>query len=194
MSHKNHRIELRASLSGLDWTVIDARGKILHACKTKAEALAIADKSEGHAPKRVSKGPRVEYAPRKEHRRRKAKPVKTTGAKNKFRIDGFAVVIGRRIRRRRKELGLTMVQLCARGSCVSRGYLDQLENGACSPSIGALYAIASALETTVCELLAEDAVVDELDRLRAIERRCIAHLDDCQLKAVLNRPWQEVRQ
>lgn len=61
--------------------------------------------------------------------------------------------IGQQIKRRREEQGLSLTDL-ARLSGVSKGYLSEIEgNPAARPSAATLFKIASALGTSVGELL-----------------------------------------
>ena len=55
------------------------------------------------------------------------------------------VIVGERVRKRRKELGMTLRELGKRAG-VSAGFLSRLENGQISPSLDTLQAIATALE------------------------------------------------
>ena len=67
---------------------------------------------------------------------------------NELQLD----VLGHRVRHFRKERGLTLSEL---GEIVDKPvpYLSQLENGKIEPKIGLLNSIATALETTVTELV-----------------------------------------
>lgn len=70
-----------------------------------------------------------------------------------------AAALGERIRRRRKELGLTAKAL-ARAAGLSASYLSQLEHGKhAQPSLDVLGALARALETTLDELLVDPPIV-----------------------------------
>jgi transcriptional regulator with XRE-family HTH domain len=61
--------------------------------------------------------------------------------------------VGQEIRRRREEQGLSLTDL-ARLAGVSKGYLSEIEsNSAARPSAATLFKIASALGTSVGELL-----------------------------------------
>ncbi|WP_417627543.1 helix-turn-helix domain-containing protein [Pararhodobacter aggregans] len=53
--------------------------------------------------------------------------------------------LGTRIRRRRKQLGLTLQQLCDRAG-LSPGFLSQVERGLASPSLGTMAQIADGLD------------------------------------------------
>ncbi|MFF4351249.1 helix-turn-helix domain-containing protein [Streptomyces sp. NPDC001530] len=65
--------------------------------------------------------------------------------------------IGRRIRRRREELGLTMKETAARAG-TAPGYIQYLEEQpTAAPGIGLLIRLADALETTVAALRGGDA-------------------------------------
>jgi transcriptional regulator with XRE-family HTH domain len=62
--------------------------------------------------------------------------------------------VGKRIRTRRLELGLTQRSIGEPGS--SYAYISRIESGERSPSIEALVAIAEKLETTAQVLLTGD--------------------------------------
>lgn len=61
--------------------------------------------------------------------------------------------VGQRIRSRRRELGLTLVELAARAD-LSHPFLSQLERGLARPSMSSLHRIALGLEVTQDWLLA----------------------------------------
>lgn len=66
------------------------------------------------------------------------------------------MTLGERIRQRRDEKGITAIEL-ARQAEISKGYLSELESGrAARPSGTILFRIASALGTTVADLLGEE--------------------------------------
>ena len=76
-------------------------------------------------------------------------------------IDGpaLAAALGRELRHRRKDLGLTLQQvadLCG----LSQPFLSQLENGKAMPSLLALHQVAAALGTSGRELLRPSAPAD----------------------------------
>ena len=60
--------------------------------------------------------------------------------------------IGRRIARRRKELGLRQVQVCERAS-INDKYLSCIERAASIPSLEVIMKLAIALDTTPDEFL-----------------------------------------
>ncbi len=60
--------------------------------------------------------------------------------------------IGRRIARRRKELGLRQVQVCERAG-INNKYLSCIERAASIPSLEVIIKIALALDTTPDEFL-----------------------------------------
>lgn len=60
--------------------------------------------------------------------------------------------IGRRIARRRKELGLRQVQVCERAG-INNKYLSCIERAASIPSLEVIIKIAHALDTTPDEFL-----------------------------------------
>jgi transcriptional regulator with XRE-family HTH domain len=62
--------------------------------------------------------------------------------------------IGIEVRRLRKSLDLTVVELGA-AAAISAGMLSKIENGAISPSLGTLAALAKALNVPISRLFAE---------------------------------------
>ncbi len=64
----------------------------------------------------------------------------------------FARVIGRAIRQRRRELGLTQSEL---GHPLTKGFVSEVERGRSLPSLPALAFLASRLDTPVSALLGE---------------------------------------
>ncbi|WP_280302377.1 helix-turn-helix domain-containing protein [Nocardia neocaledoniensis] len=66
--------------------------------------------------------------------------------------DGDQALFGAEVRRRRRDRGLTLVQLAARAE-ISHPFLSQLERGLARPSMITLARIATALETTQAELM-----------------------------------------
>src|SRR5438876_6636561 len=62
--------------------------------------------------------------------------------------------IGAEVRRLRKSLDLTMAELAA-ASGISAGMLSKIDNGAISPSLGTLDALAKALNVPISRLFAE---------------------------------------
>ncbi|MGI6034219.1 MAG: helix-turn-helix domain-containing protein [Limnochordia bacterium] len=86
--------------------------------------------------------------------------------------------LGRVIRRRRLQLGLTQSELG--GSELSKSFISQLERDQASPSLQTLSLIASRLQTTASSLLseAEGAFPDlrqlALDYLQAAHRHAAA--------------------
>lgn len=70
---------------------------------------------------------------------------------------GAAVALGRAVRQRRQERGLTQEGLAVAGD-VSVQMVRRLEAGTANPTLGTLHAITQALEVSWSELLVE---VDE---------------------------------
>ncbi|MCW5881303.1 MAG: helix-turn-helix transcriptional regulator [Anaerolineae bacterium] len=69
------------------------------------------------------------------------------------------MTLGQRVRQRREEKGMSLSAL-ARSSQVSKGYLSQIENdSAPRPSGETLYRMATALGTTVADLLGREVEV-----------------------------------
>jgi transcriptional regulator with XRE-family HTH domain len=70
--------------------------------------------------------------------------------------------IGRRIRRYRKEKGLTLAELASKAK-VSKSYLSELENGAGNhkrPSAETLYRIGKALGVAMSDLLGRPLIIE----------------------------------
>jgi transcriptional regulator with XRE-family HTH domain len=65
-------------------------------------------------------------------------------------------LLGKKIRHRREQLGVTSQQLATMAN-VSQAYISQLENGHRQPSYNSLQAIAHALNTPVDYFLSDDA-------------------------------------
>jgi len=61
--------------------------------------------------------------------------------------------LGKRIRERRKELGLTQIELALRCVEVDSGYISMLETGKRSPTLQIINDIAQGLEITMAALL-----------------------------------------
>jgi transcriptional regulator with XRE-family HTH domain len=76
-------------------------------------------------------------------------------------------MVGERIRQRRKELGYSLRELGARTD-LTAGFLSQVENGLCSPSLSSLQRIATALETPMFAFL--DLAQPSSPIIRANER------------------------
>ena len=75
-------------------------------------------------------------------------------------MDNSTQDLGKRIRSRRSEVGLTIDQL-AQEAKVSKAYLSQLENGTSTkPSASKLYDIAIALETNMAQLLGKTIPIE----------------------------------
>jgi transcriptional regulator with XRE-family HTH domain len=74
----------------------------------------------------------------------------------------LAARIGRRLRDRRKQLGLTLAETAER-SGLSVSYLSAVEKGVNLPSVQTLARITDALETTIPSVLAEEGA----NRVRA---------------------------
>ncbi|MBK0421531.1 helix-turn-helix domain-containing protein [Leucobacter sp. CSA2] len=83
--------------------------------------------------------------------------------------EGDALTLGRRIRERRAQLGLTLDQLAA---AVDRApsQLSAIENGKREPRLPLLRALASALDVTVDELLLDEAPSERAALEIAVER------------------------
>ena len=62
--------------------------------------------------------------------------------------------IGRQVRRYRKQLGLTITEMCDRTG-LSAGMVSKIENGNTSPSLATLRSLATALNVPVTSLFRE---------------------------------------
>lgn len=68
-------------------------------------------------------------------------------------IEAETVTLGERIRQRRNELGLGLVDAAARCG-ISKSHIDDLEKGrSANPTVGTLYAIAQGLRLPLTELV-----------------------------------------
>lgn len=74
---------------------------------------------------------------------------------NKVKRRDDPVQLGKAIRRRRKALGMTLVQV-AEDTALTTGFISQVERGISSPSLSSLLAIAATLQSSVEELLSVD--------------------------------------
>ena len=83
--------------------------------------------------------------------------------------------IGRQVKRYRKQLGLTIIQMCSRTG-LSAGMVSKIENGITSPSLATLRSLSTALNVPVTALFREfeeqrDATFVKAGQGLAIERR-----------------------
>jgi transcriptional regulator with XRE-family HTH domain len=83
--------------------------------------------------------------------------------------------IGRQVKRYRKQLGLTITEICERTG-LSAGMMSKIENGNTSPSLATLRALSTALNVPVTSLFREfeeqrDATFVKAGQGLAIERR-----------------------
>ena len=83
--------------------------------------------------------------------------------------------IGRQVRRYRKQLGLTITEMCERTG-LSAGMVSKIENGNTSPSLATLRSLATALNVPVTSLFREfeeqrDATFVKAGQGLAIERQ-----------------------
>ncbi|MDQ2066563.1 cupin domain-containing protein [Xinfangfangia sp. CPCC 101601] len=79
------------------------------------------------------------------------------------------VALGRRIRKRRQVMGLTLQQLSAM-SGVSVGYLSQVERDMAVPTLGTLAEIAAALDVAIDHFIATPRQADSVTRAESRER------------------------
>src|SRR5262245_10777316 len=97
-------------------------------------------------------------------KRKTARRVKTREVDSDFRTGSLAPVepaarslesgIGAEVRRLRKSLDLTVTELGVAAG-ISSGMLSKIENGAISPSLATLDALAKALNVPISRLFAE---------------------------------------
>jgi transcriptional regulator with XRE-family HTH domain len=81
--------------------------------------------------------------------------VAEKGARPPERDGRLAERIGRRLRHRRRELGLTLAKVAELAS-ISTSYLSAVEKGANLPSLPTLAKVTEALQTTIPNVLAEE--------------------------------------
>jgi transcriptional regulator with XRE-family HTH domain len=75
--------------------------------------------------------------------------------------------LGRRIRDRRREQGLTLVALAERAG-LSQPFLSQLERGLAQPSMASLHRLARSLGTSTPALMAGDGTADDDARVSLV--------------------------
>lgn len=102
--------------------------------------------------------------------------------------------MGRRVRIRRRELGLTQFALAERCG-ISTVYVSHVENGTAAPSLGVFLSIAQALETTPDYFLVDtpfaskeylqDGIAKKLGRCSDASLRVVERLID----ALLEEEW-----
>ncbi len=68
--------------------------------------------------------------------------------------NALEIAIGRQVRRYRKQLGLTIVEMCDRTG-LSAGMMSKIENGNTSPSLATLRSMSTALNVPVTSLFRE---------------------------------------
>lgn len=71
--------------------------------------------------------------------------------------------LGRQLRQRRRELGLTLKEV-ARGAGLSVGFISQIERGIATPSLSSLVAVSHALQTEVAGFLSQPVAETALSR------------------------------
>ena len=71
--------------------------------------------------------------------------------------------LGKRLRKRRQELGLTLKQV-ADGSGLSVGFISQIERGITTPSLSSLVGVSRVLEMHVSDFLAQPRGIGPLTR------------------------------
>ncbi len=89
--------------------------------------------------------------------------------------NALETAIGRQVRRYRKQLGLTITEMCDRTG-LSAGMMSKIENGNTSPSLATLRSLSTALNVPVTSLFREfeeqrDATFVKAGQGLAIERR-----------------------
>lgn len=73
---------------------------------------------------------------------------------------GLAVIVGEKIKKKRKELGLTLKQLSAEID-ISISFLSDIENNRSKPSLDRLKEIADGLNCSVSYLLGEELLEEK---------------------------------
>ncbi len=89
--------------------------------------------------------------------------------------NALEIAIGRQVRRNRKQLGLTITEMCDRTG-LSAGMMSKIENGNTSPSLATLRSLSTALNVPVTSLFREfeeqrEATFVKAGQGLAIERR-----------------------
>ncbi len=89
--------------------------------------------------------------------------------------NSLEIAIGRQVRRYRKQLGLTITEMCDRTG-LSAGMMSKIENGNTSPSLATLRSLSTALNVPVTSLFREfeeqrEATFVKAGQGLAIERR-----------------------
>lgn len=94
-----------------------------------------------------------------------------SSSSTEFGADGIAdaITLGRQVRQKRKEMGLTLEQL-AQAIDRAPSQLSAIENGKREPRLPVLRALATALDTTVDELLRPDELVGRAALEVSVER------------------------
>jgi transcriptional regulator with XRE-family HTH domain len=82
-------------------------------------------------------------------------------------------LVGQRIRRRRRERGLTLAQV-AEATGLNVGYLSQVENDKASPSLETLAALAGALDVPIAWFLLDQSVAPRVVRASDRPRRAMS--------------------
>lgn len=107
-----------------------------------------------------------------------SRPTLATGRKDPAHVraseNALEKAIGRQVRRYRRELGLTITDMCARTG-LSAGMVSKIENGNTSPSLATLRSLSTALNVPVTALFREfeeqrDATFVKAGHGLAIER------------------------
>ena len=107
-----------------------------------------------------------------------SRPTLATGRKDPAHVraseNALEKAIGRQVRRYRRELGLTITDMCARTG-LSAGMVSKIENGNTSPSLATLRSLSTALNVPVTALFREfeeqrDATFVKAGQGLAIER------------------------
>ncbi|MCH7854909.1 MAG: helix-turn-helix transcriptional regulator [Proteobacteria bacterium] len=107
-----------------------------------------------------------------------SRPTLATGRKDPAHVraseNALEKAIGRQVRRYRRELGLTITDMCTRTG-LSAGMVSKIENGNTSPSLATLRSLSTALNVPVTALFREfeeqrDATFVKAGHGLAIER------------------------
>ncbi len=101
---------------------------------------------------------------RSHHQRRSKDPAKFPHVDRSARsYPALSFLLGPRLRKRRRQLGLTLRELCERAG-LSVGYLSQVENDKAVPTLGTLAQIAAGLEVGLDYFVAQPRPADALSR------------------------------
>ncbi len=101
--------------------------------------------------------------------------------------------MGMRIRRRRKQLGMSLDKLAEKAG-VSKSYLQAIETREANLSVDKAKALAAALNLTVDGLLHGDSTATDADRLFEERFRQLSERDKNLLRQLVDTMWLELQQ